>query len=75
MLVLSRKKNQAIMLGDDIELTIIDIQGDQVRIGIKAPKNISICRKELVVEIQDENKKAAESSVVDLNSFIKMQDK
>lgn len=71
MLVLSRKKGQGIMLGDDIELTIIEIQGDQVRIGINAPKNVSIYRKELFLEIQEENKKAASSGVVDLNAILK----
>ncbi len=71
MLVLSRKKGQGIMLGDDIELTIIEIQGDQVRIGINAPKNVSIYRKELFLEIQEENKKAASSGVVDLNAIFK----
>lgn len=71
MLVLSRKKDQAIMLGDNIELTIIDIQGDTVRIGINAPKNVSIYRKEIFIEIQEENKKAASGGVIDLNSIIK----
>ena len=71
MLVLSRKKDQAIMIGDNIELTIIEIQGDQVRLGINAPKNVSIYRKELFLEIQDENKKAASSGMVDLSSLVK----
>lgn len=71
MLVLSRKKNESIMIGDDIELTIIEIQGDQVRLGIKAPKNISIHRKELFLEIQEENKKAANNSIFELNAILK----
>ena len=71
MLVLSRRKNESIMLGDNIELTIIEIQGDQVRIGINAPKNISIYRKELFEEIQEENKKAASSEIVELDSILK----
>lgn len=72
MLVLSRKKDQGIVIGDNIELTIIEIQGDQVRIGIKAPKNVSIYRKEIFLEIQDENKKAASSGVVTaLDAIIK----
>lgn len=71
MLVLSRKKNESIMIGDNIELTIIEIQGDQVRIGIKAPKNISIHRKELFLEIQEENKKAANNSITGLDSILK----
>lgn len=71
MLVLSRKKDQAIMIGDNIELTIIDVQGDQVRIGINAPKNVSIYRKELFLEIQDENKRAASNGIVQLDSILK----
>ena len=71
MLVLSRKKDQSIIIGDNIELTIIDIQGDQVRIGINAPKSVSIFRKELFLEIQEENKKAASSGKVELNSILK----
>lgn len=59
MLVLSRKKDQSIIINDNIEISIIDIQGDQVRIGITAPKSISIHRKEIFLEIQEENKKAA----------------
>ncbi|ACL74487.1 carbon storage regulator CsrA [Ruminiclostridium cellulolyticum] len=71
MLVLSRKKDQSLMIGNDIELTIIDIQGDQVKIGLKAPKNVSIYRKELYLEIQEENKKAATADVVELDSIFK----
>ena len=71
MLVLSRKKDQAIMLGDNIEITIIEIQGDQVRIGINAPKNVSIYRKELFIEIQEENMKAASSEMVKFDSIFK----
>lgn len=71
MLVLSRKKDQAIMIGDSIELTIIEVQGDQVRIGINAPKNVSIFRKELFIEIQEENKKAASIGMSKLDSILK----
>ncbi len=71
MLVLSRKKDQSLMIGNDIELTIIDIQGDQVKIGLKAPKNVSIYRKELYLEIQEENKKAATVDIVGLDSIFK----
>lgn len=74
MLVLSRKKGQGIMLGDNIELTIIEIQGDQVRIGINAPKNVSIYRKEIFLEIQEENKKAANVGVVDLGAILKKKE-
>lgn len=60
MLVLTRKKGQSIMIGNDIEIAVVDIQGDQVRLGINAPKNVAIHRKEVFLEIQEENKKAAE---------------
>ena len=60
MLVLTRKKDQSIVVGDNIEITILDIQGDQVRIGIQAPKSVSIYRKEIYIEIQEENRKASE---------------
>ncbi len=71
MLVLSRKKDQSLMIGNDIELTIIDIQGDQVKIGLKAPKNVLIYRKELYLEIQEENKKAAATDIIELDSILK----
>lgn len=70
MLVLARKKGQSIIIGDNIEVSIIDIQGDQVRLGIDAPKNISIHRKEIFVEIQEENKKAANTNVEALKVFL-----
>ena len=71
MLVLSRKKDLGIIIGENIELTIIEIQGDQVRIGIKAPKNVPIYREEIFLEIQNENKKAASTGVVKLEDIIK----
>lgn len=61
MLVLSRKKGESIIIGDNIEISIIDIQGDNIRIGINAPKEISIMRKELYEEIKAENIKATAS--------------
>ena len=70
MLVLSRKKGEIIKIGDDIEITIVALANDQVKIGIQAPKNIEILRKELFEEIQDENK-AASASVDNLLANIK----
>jgi carbon storage regulator len=55
MLVLARKINESIMIGDEIEVVVIDIKGDQVKLGIRAPKNISVHRKEIYQEIQQEN--------------------
>ncbi len=66
MLVLTRKKGQALMIGHDIELSIIDIQGDQVRIGINAPKNVTIHRKEIYAEIIKENQSALAGKNTDL---------
>lgn len=71
MLVLTRKKNQSIVVNDNIEIAILDIQGDQVRIGINAPKNVSVHRKEVYIEIQEENKMAAEVGNISLDDIIK----
>ena len=60
MLVLTRKRNQSIVVNDNIEVTIIDIQGDQVRVGINAPKDVKVFRKEVYVEMMEENQRAAE---------------
>ncbi|MDK2934108.1 MAG: carbon storage regulator [Clostridiales bacterium] len=59
------------MIGDNIEITVVDIQGDQVRIGINAPKNLSIYRKEVFVEIQQENQKAAQVNNILLKNLLK----
>lgn len=59
MLVLSRKKNESIIIGDNIEIVIVDIKGDQVKVGVKAPKNVTVHRAEVYEEIQRENLEAA----------------
>ncbi len=71
MLALARKINQSIMIGNDIEITLLEIKGDQVKIGINAPKSVPIYRKEIYVQIQDENKKASEGEV-DLDTLNKL---
>lgn len=63
MLVLTRKKNQSIVVNDNIEVTIIDIQGDQVRVGINAPKDVKVFRKEVYLEMMEENRRAAEVQI------------
>ena len=54
MLVLSRLKGESIMLGDDVEVTIVDVRGDKVRLGITAPRSVSVHRKEIYLTIQRE---------------------
>lgn len=61
MLVLTRKLNQSIMIGDEIELTILAIDGEQIKLGINAPKNIDIHRKEVYIAIQKENNEAIQT--------------
>lgn len=63
MLVLTRKINQSIQIGDDIELTILSIEGEQVKIGINAPKQVEIHRKEVYLAIQEENNQASAVSI------------
>lgn len=62
MLVLSRKPGEALRVGDDVEMTIVEVKGDMVRIGIDAPRDVQVWRKELWVAIVEENKKAAEEA-------------
>jgi carbon storage regulator len=65
MLALSRKKGESIVLNNDIEVTVLDIKGDQVKIGISAPKSVPIYRKEVYLQIQDANKAASESAGIE----------
>ncbi|CAI3537977.1 carbon storage regulator CsrA [Clostridium neonatale] len=58
MLIITRKKGESLMIGDDIEITISKIEDGSVKIGIQAPKEVSILRKELLEEIKNENKNA-----------------
>ena len=59
MLVLSRQRDQTIMIGDDIEITVVDIRGDKVRLGINAPSEVPVHRKEVYEAIKRENRAAA----------------
>ena len=65
MLALSRKKNEAIVINNNIEITIIEVKGDQVKIGINAPKSVPVHRKEVYVQIQEANKAASASDGID----------
>ncbi len=79
MLVLSRRKDETIMIGDSVEITVVDIRGDTVRLGITAPRTVSVHRKEIYNAIQQENIEAAqgapagESPVDSLGSLLKGQ--
>jgi carbon storage regulator len=59
MLVLSRQRDETIMIGDEIEITVVDIRGDKVRLGINAPSRIAVHRKEVYDAIREENERAA----------------
>ena len=59
MLVLSRKQHESIKIGDDIEISVVEVEGDKVRLGIKAPKEVEVHRKEVYDKIMEENKQAA----------------
>lgn len=63
MLALARKLNQSIVIGNNIEITLLEIKGDQIKVGINAPKSVPIYRKEIYEQIQEENKKAAQAKV------------
>ena len=69
MLVLARKKNESILIGEDIEIIVSEISDDKVKLAIKAPKSMKIFRKELILEIEQENKKSAESDNVDIEKI------
>ena len=62
MLALSRKKNEALIINNNIEVTVLEIKGDQVKIGITAPKEVPIYRKEVYIQIQEANKEAVEAA-------------
>ncbi|MDR3247404.1 MAG: carbon storage regulator CsrA [Treponema sp.] len=64
MLILSRKVNEKIMIGDDISISIIEVRGDQVRLGVDAPRTVKVFRQEVFDAIKAENKAAAESKSV-----------
>ena len=66
MLVLSRQRDESIMIGDNVQITVVDIRGDKVRLGIVAPTEIAVHRKEVFDAIQRENRKAAGLATEDL---------
>ena len=62
MLALTRKKGESLVINNNIEVTILEIRGDQIQLGISAPRDVSIYRKEVYLQIQEENKAALETN-------------
>lgn len=74
MLVLTRRPGESIMIGDDIVVTVLDVRGDVVRVGIKAPRSVQVHREEVYLELQKVNREAAspsESAVEALSELLK----
>ena len=69
MLALSRKKNEALVVNNNIEVTVLEIKGDQVKLGIKAPREVPIYRKEVYLQIQEANKEAVEAAMEGLKNL------
>jgi carbon storage regulator len=73
MLVLTRKLQESIKIGNDIEITVLALEGDQIKLGISAPKNVEIHRKEIFISILEENNKAANTSLDNLHQILKLK--
>ena len=72
MLALTRKSGESIVINNDVEITVLDIKGDQVKIGITAPKSVPVYRKEVYIQIQEANKPASNSDGIEaLKNFLK----
>jgi carbon storage regulator len=69
VLILSRKVNERIVIGDEIEVAVVEIRGDQVKLGIVAPQNVTVHRREVFDQIQEENKAAAMGTATDLSEL------
>lgn len=61
MLALTRKKNEAIVINNNIEITVLEVKGEQVKLGISAPKDVPVYRKEVYIQIQEANKEAMDN--------------
>ena len=72
MLVLTRKTNESIIIGDDIAVTILGIDGEQVKIGVTAPRQVAVHRREVYEQIKKANEEAAVSSATDISSVLKL---
>ena len=70
MLVLTRRLNQSIQIGDDITITIVEVRGDQVRIGIEAPRSMQIYRAEVLLQVRQENAAASLATTEDIEAAL-----
>lgn len=75
MLALTRKNGESIIIGNDIEITILDVKGEQIKIGISAPKAVPVYRKEIYLQIQEANKEAVTNTDVSLDVLRGLQKK
>jgi len=73
MLVLTRKAGESVMIGDDVVITVLDVRGDVVRLGIKAPRSIQVHREEVYRELQKSNREAASPSDVAVRALSRMR--
>jgi carbon storage regulator len=73
MLVLTRKLQESIKVGNDIEITVLGVEGEQVKLGISAPKNVEIHRKEVFLSIQEENNIASNTSMESFKQLLKLK--
>jgi carbon storage regulator len=71
MLVLTRKRNESIVIGDDIEVSVLSVSGEKVRIGIEAPRDVPVFRKELYIEIQQQRLEAGTSGREEVDDALK----
>ncbi len=65
MLALSRRKNESLVINNNIEITVLDVKGDQVKLGISAPREVPVYRKEIYLQIQEANKAATQADGID----------
>ena len=72
MLALSRKKDEAIVINNDIEVTIIEVKGDQVKLGVTAPKSVPVYRREVYLQIQEANRAAANETAQAMEALKKL---
>lgn len=72
MLVLTRKIGESIQIGDDIRLTVLSVQGQNVKVGVNAPKNVTVHREEIYEKIVEENKRAAQVNLQDAQKLLQL---